>query len=96
MTRVVKFSAEADDDRFAIWDYLSDRSRVGIKKADEMDALFVAAALGAAAQPDMHRIGRVEGTREIVVTANYLLIYEANDAELRVLRVLHTSRQWPI
>lgn len=90
MTRVVKFSAEADDDRFSIWDYLSDRA--GIKEADEMDALFVATALRAAREPDMYRPGRVEGTREAVVTASYVLIYEANDVELYVLRVLHTAR----
>ena len=93
MTRIVKFRAEADDDRFAIWDDLSDRA--GIKKADEMDALFVAVALRAAEAPDMHRPGRVEGTREAVVTTSYLLIYEASDVELHVLRVLHTARQWP-
>lgn len=45
--------------------------------------------------PEMGRIGRVLGTRELVVHGNYLLIYDLRGDTLRVLRLLHAARQWP-
>lgn len=45
-------------------------------------------------QPKMYKPGRVDGTREIVVCANYIVVYEENDYCVRVLRILHTARNW--
>ena len=46
--------------------------------------------------PRMGRPGRVIGTRELVVTGTpFLIAYEVNDVEVRVLRVLHGRMQWP-
>jgi plasmid stabilization system protein ParE len=46
--------------------------------------------------PRMGRPGRVVGTRELVVTGTaFLIAYEINNVEVRVLRVLHGRMQWP-
>ena len=46
--------------------------------------------------PRMGRPGRVIGTRELVVTGTaFLIAYEVDDVEVRVLRVLHGRMQWP-
>ena len=45
-------------------------------------------------QPKMYKIGRVDGTREIVVCGSYIVVYEENDNFVRVLRILHTARNW--
>lgn len=46
--------------------------------------------------PEGGRPGRVPGTRELVVTRTpYVVAYEATDAEIRVLSVIHSRRIWP-
>ena len=46
-------------------------------------------------QPRMCKAGRVEGTRELVVRGNYIVIYKEDDCMVTVLRVLHAARAWP-
>jgi addiction module RelE/StbE family toxin len=43
----------------------------------------------------MGRAGRVPGTRELVVTPNYLVPYRIRGGVLEVLRVLHARQRWP-
>lgn len=46
--------------------------------------------------PDIGRAGRVDGTREMVIPGlPYIAIYEAGDAVVYIVRVLHGARQWP-
>ncbi len=46
--------------------------------------------------PNIGRAGRVDGTREMVITGlPYIAIYEVGDAVVYVMRVLHGARQWP-
>ncbi len=44
----------------------------------------------------MGRPGRIEGTRELVVWANYIIVYQEDDLVVQILRVLHAARQWPL
>ncbi|MGH8145827.1 MAG: type II toxin-antitoxin system RelE/ParE family toxin [Rhodanobacteraceae bacterium] len=45
--------------------------------------------------PRIYRIGRVVGTREMVVRSNYIVIYTQHTLVVTVLRVLHAAQQWP-
>lgn len=47
------------------------------------------------AHPKRCRPGRVEGTRELVVRPNYIVIYAETAAAVTVLRVLHAAQMWP-
>ncbi len=88
----LRWSASAILDLRVIFDYISD---------DNPDAAL--ALLQDIEQrvdqlmehPRTGRIGRVSGTRELVVKPNYVVVYRENLSSVDVLRVLHAARQWP-
>jgi len=46
--------------------------------------------------PSAGRLGRVEGTQEMVVNRlPYVVVYREKRGVIEVLRVLHDSQQWP-
>ncbi|MGA0588061.1 type II toxin-antitoxin system RelE/ParE family toxin [Dyella sp. KRB-257] len=46
--------------------------------------------------PESGRIGRVEGTRELVIDRTpYITAYRMAGDTVRILRVLHSAQQWP-
>ncbi|ARP96728.1 type II toxin-antitoxin system RelE/ParE family toxin [Bordetella genomosp. 13] len=45
--------------------------------------------------PKLYRPGRVPGTREMVVRANYIVVYEEDETMVTVLRVLHAAQLYP-
>lgn len=46
--------------------------------------------------PQMGRAGRVEGSRELVVTGTpFLVAYRRRDESIQILAVLHAARKWP-
>ena len=45
--------------------------------------------------PYMHRAGRVPGTREAVVTPNYVLVYRVTEDAVEIVHLLHTRQQYP-
>lgn len=42
--------------------------------------------------PGMGRSGRVSGTRELVLHANYLAIYRVRGGDVEILRIHHVAR----
>lgn len=66
--------------------------------AIELDDAFEAKAELARQRPTLYRLGRVKGTREIVVRPNYVMVVLADEGAdaLVVLRVLHAAQQWPV
>jgi len=49
-----------------------------------------------AQHPGLGRTGRVEGTRELVVTNTpYLVPYRVRNNVVEILRVFHGARKWP-
>jgi len=45
--------------------------------------------------PRLYRKGRAEGTREMLVRSNYVVVYAEDPEAVTVLRVLHGAQQWP-
>ena len=45
--------------------------------------------------PRLYRVGRVNGTREMIVRSNYLVVYAEDLHTVTILRVLHAAQQWP-
>ncbi len=86
------WKAPAVADLMAIVDYISD---------DNPDAALalMEEIQGKVAQLPAHpkrcRPGRVEGTRELVIRPNYIVVYAENAAAVTVLRVLHAAQMWP-
>ena len=78
-----------------------DAIREFIAEDNTVPAPRVAAAIEAAVDPladhpELGRAGRVEGTRELVVAAlPYIVAYRVREETVRILAVIHTSRQWP-
>jgi addiction module RelE/StbE family toxin len=89
----LEWSAWARADREAIFDYIeadNPRAAVAVDKrlADRVRTLR--------RLPWSGRPGRVEGTRELVISRTpYIVAYRVVGDTVRVLRVLHSSRLWP-
>jgi toxin ParE1/3/4 len=46
--------------------------------------------------PQIGRPGRVDGTRELVLTGTrYILPYRIKEKQIQILAVFHSARQWP-
>ena len=46
--------------------------------------------------PEMGRPGRVDGTRELVISGTpYILAYRLQGSTVRILALLHGARRWP-
>lgn len=87
-----------------LWRALSLRDREHIMQrialdnplaAVQLDELFEACAERARQRPSLYKLGRVIGTREIVVKPNYVMVYRAHGEHVEVLRILHSRQQWP-
>lgn len=86
------WTPESLDDRRAIYDYIEADNPLAALNLDE---LFSEKVRNLIDHPGLGRIGRVTGTRELVVHKNYILIYDTTAESVRVLRVLHAAMQWP-
>jgi addiction module RelE/StbE family toxin len=79
-------------DRREVFEYIhADSPRAAIK----MDLIFSEKATILTRFPEMGRLGRVPGTRELLAHRHYFLICRIRANTVQILRVLHTSRQWP-
>jgi toxin ParE1/3/4 len=65
------------------------------RAAIEMGDMLMQKAETLDLHPMLGRVGRVEGTRELVVHPNYILIYRVVGKVAEVLRVKHAAQKWP-
>lgn len=88
----LEWTASAVADLMAIVDYISDDNPDAA--AALMDEIHMKVAQ-LPSHPRRCRPGRVDGTRELVVRPNYLVVYTESPMVLTVLRVLHAAQLWP-
>ncbi len=91
--RELRWTLEAIQDREAIYDYVEADNPIAALALDE---LFEEKAGRLIDHPGLGRLGRIAGTRELVAHQNYILIYDVTGDLVRMLRVLHAARQWPL
>jgi addiction module RelE/StbE family toxin len=84
------WTPEAQQDRNDIYDYIEADNPAATLTLDELFAKNAARLLE---HPGLGRIGRVKGTRELVVHPNYVVICDLAGDRVRVLRVIHAARQ---
>ena len=90
--RDLEWRATAAADLMAIVDYISDDNP---DAAQALKEDIEAKVSRLRENPRLHRIGRVAGTREMVVRSNYIVVYTDNPNTVSILRVLHAAQQWP-
>jgi toxin ParE1/3/4 len=83
----------ATEERFEQLDYVAqDNPLAAITQDEEIEqhtSLLVK-------QPEMGRIGRVKGTRELVITRTpFIAVYRIKGERIEILRFLHGAQKWP-
>ncbi|WP_363791080.1 type II toxin-antitoxin system RelE/ParE family toxin [Mesorhizobium sp.] len=59
-------------------------------------ARIISSVNNLAEQPAMGRVGRIKGTRELVLTdIPYIIPYRMASGEIEILTVMHAAQQWP-
>lgn len=89
---VLEWKSAAIADLLAIVDYISDDNPDAAQALkDEIEDKTSRLP----EHPHMYRAGRVDGTREMVVRPNYVVVYVDGPGVLSILRILHSAQQWP-
>ncbi|RZI54045.1 MAG: type II toxin-antitoxin system RelE/ParE family toxin [Pseudomonas sp.] len=87
------WSAFALSDRDAIFTYIELENPSAAILVDER---IVAAVSRLGEFPASGRVGRIAGTRELVIKGTpYVAAYEISETVVRILRVLHGAQEWP-
>ena len=63
--------------------------------ADRLWQRLENATLPLSEHPELFRPGRIPGTRELVVNANYILVYRVLADEVDIVNVLHSRQEYP-
>lgn len=88
---LLQWSQHARKDRLSLVRYIAlDNPDAALR----MNILLRNAAEGLLKFPMRGRIGRVQGTRELVVHNSYMLIYSVIGELITILAILHASRQY--
>ncbi|MFV0447211.1 MAG: type II toxin-antitoxin system RelE/ParE family toxin [Vibrio sp.] len=92
----LEWSQQARVDLLSIIDYISDDNPDAAQRLKEdIDRK----SMKLLEHPHLYRSGRVEGTREMVVRANFIVVYTVvctkEASVVRILRILHAAQLWP-
>lgn len=87
------WTVSAYTDREAIFDYIEAESPQAAVSVDDRIEAEVERLIQF---PESGRMGRVEGTRELVISHTpYIAAYRIDDDAVRILRILHGAQIWP-
>jgi len=87
----VDWRPEARATLWEILDYIAERNP---RAADDLFSVIEAVTTSLPQHAYLYRVGRVAGTREIVVHPNYLVVYRVTE-EVEILAVLHARQAYP-
>ena len=91
---IIRWLPQAHRNRLAQLDYIAQDNPLAAIGQDEEIERQVNMLLE---HPKMGRSGRVAGTRERVVSSTpFVVIYRLHAQHIEVIRVLHSSQQWPL
>jgi toxin ParE1/3/4 len=89
----VEWSARAVAERDAIFDFAEAENP---RAAELIDGRIAEQVQLLGRFPQLGRLGRVAGTRELVISETpFVVVYAILADRLRVLRVLHGAQRWP-
>lgn len=89
----IKFTEAARADLYGIRSYIAQDNPLAARKVIQTIREQVNVLLD---QDEIGRPGRIDGTRELVITGlPYIVCYTVTDEVITILRVLHGRQQWP-
>jgi len=88
----IRWNAKVLDELDAIADYIAQFNPLA---AEGLQDLIEASVLPLSEHSYLYRLGRVAGTRELVVHPNYILVYRVLTDQVEIVGVLHAAREHP-
>ncbi|NWD21725.1 type II toxin-antitoxin system RelE/ParE family toxin [Pseudomonas yamanorum] len=88
---LVEWRPEARAELRAILNYILERNVVA---ASDLNQAIEVATSALPQHPYLYRLGRISGTREIIVHPNYLVVYRVTH-QIEILAVLHARQEYP-
>lgn len=89
----LRWTPLATDHLKSAHDYLAEEDAPA---ADRVVERILSAVESLKRYPRLGRVGRVEGTRELVIGGTlYIVAYRLRHDQVQILSVLHGARRWP-
>lgn len=89
----IRWTVIAADDLKAVHEYLSEHAPT---RADNIIDRILAGIDVLEQYPNLGRQGRLDGTRELVITGTpFIVFYRLRKSQVEILGVLHAARKWP-
>jgi addiction module RelE/StbE family toxin len=91
---IVEWRARAREDRIKHFDYIAeDNPAAALEFDDDIEAKTDALP----DHPELYRVGRMRGTREMVLAANYVLVYRILKRKgiLEIVRIVGARQNYP-
>jgi len=90
---ILKWLPAAIEERFSQLDYIAqDNPLAAIEQDEEIERQTELLTT----QSKMGRVGRVKGTRELVISRTpFIVVYRVASHRIEIIRFLHGAQQWP-
>jgi toxin ParE1/3/4 len=89
----IRWTAIAADDLKSVHEFLSERAPA---HADAIVDRILSSIDVLERFPSLGRPGRLEGTRELVITGTpFIVFYRLQKSQVEILSVLHAAQKWP-
>ena len=88
----IRWQAEAEADLATILAHITQRNR---QAATDLFNKINQAISKLPQHPHLYRLGRVAGTREMVIHSNYVVVYRVGVTEIEILSIVHMRQRYP-